>query len=206
MALIPKLQFCLNNSCSELLISETTGAYNALTNVGGYGAPNPELVEVLGYTLTITDPNDVEYTIDLFGVGIGYFPTTDSTIEYSIPLTSLGNRTVIEDGYWQFSWEVTGLIDNFPDPGTNFTATGNSASYFTCNAECCVAALLAKIDIDEDECNCNDNSKNIMNYLKAKAFLESLKNAAFCGKLTLFNTIQSAITKLCNKTDCKTCN
>jgi hypothetical protein len=204
MALVPKLQFCLNNSCSELVVSETTGAYNALTNTGGYGAPNPELVEVQGYTLTITDPDDVTYTIDLFATA--EFPTDDSTIQYTIPMSQLGNRTVIEDGYWQFSWTVTGLIDDFPNPGINFTASGNSASYFTCNAECCVSALLAKIDIDEDECNCNDNSKNIMNYLKAKAFLESLRNAAFCGNLTLFNTIQAAITKLCNKTDCKTCN
>lgn len=204
MALIPKLQFCLNNSCTELLVSETTGTYNALTNVGGYGNPNPETSEVSTYTLIITDPDNIQYTIDLFATTV--FPTTDSTITYSIPLTSLGNRTYIEDGYWQFSWTVTGLINNFPDPDLPFSNSNNSASYFTCNAECCVAALLAKIDITEDECNCNDNSKNIMNYLKAKAFLESLKNAAFCGKLTLFNNIQSAITKLCNKKDCKTCN
>ena len=204
MALVPKLQFCLNNSCSELVVSETTGAYNAQTNVGGYGHPNPETTEVGTYTLIITDPDNVQYTINLFATTV--FPTTDSTIQYTIPMSQIGNRTVIEDGYWQFSWTVSGAIINFPDPDISFSASGNSASYFTCNAECCVSALLAKIDIDEDECNCNNNSKNIMNYLKAKAFLDSLRNAAFCGNLTLFNTIQTAITKLCNKTDCKTCN
>jgi len=199
MALIPKLNFCLNNSCSELLVNETTGVINPTSNVGGYGSPNPTTAIVTSYSLIITDPNDVTYTIDLFASN---FPTTDSTMEYSIPLSLLGNRTVIEDGFWQFSWTVASNVAL-----EEFTAVGNSASYFTCNTECCVAALLAAIDVEEDDCNCNkEQSQKILDYLKAKAFLESLRNAAFCGKLTLFNNIKSILTKMCAKVDCTTCN
>lgn len=202
MAVTPTLTFCLSNSCSELSVSETTGAYNALTNTDGWGTPNPETSDALTYVLTITDPDGVEYTIDLFANG---FPTTDSTIEYSIPLTSLGNRTSIEDGFWQFAWIVTGTY-GFPISSA-FSYSGNSAYYFTCNTECCVAALLADITIEEDDCNCNDKqSEKVLNYLRAKAFLEALKNAAFCGKLTLFNNIKAAIDKICASTDCRTCN
>ena len=196
MAFTPTLTFCLSNSCTELSVSETTGVYNVTTNPGGYGTPNPATGDVSSYVLVITDPDDVEYTIDLFANG---FPTTNSDFEYSIPLTSLGNRTVIEDGYWQFAWTVvsTGPV----------TSTGNSAYYFTCNTECCVAALLANIVLEDNGCNCNDDATaKQMDYLRAKAFLESLKNAAFCGKLTLFNNIKTAINKMCAKTDCKTCN
>ena len=199
MALLPTLSFCLTNSCSELLVSETTGVYNALTNLGGYGAPNPTTAIVTSYSLVITDPSNVQYTINLFANG---FPTTDSTIEYSIPLSSLGNRTVIEDGFWQFSWTVASNVAL-----QEFTAVGNSAEYFTCNSACCVAALLAAIELDEDDCNCNkEQSQKILDYLKAKAFLEALRNAAFCGKLTLFTNIKAAIDKMCAKVDCRTCN
>lgn len=195
MALIPTLSFCLNNSCTELIVTETTGSYNAISNTGGYGAPNPTTGSVSAYSLIITDPNDVSYTINLFTTT--YFPTTDSTIEYSIPLTSLGNRTVIEDGFWQFNWTVTSTGP--------VTSTGNSASYFTCNSECCVKALLAKIDLTTD-CCCSDESSDTNDYLKAKVLLEGLKNAAFCGNLTLFDNIKSSLDRICQKTNCRTCN
>lgn len=198
MALIPKLVFCLSNSCTELSVSETTGTYNASTNVGGYGAPNPTTGAIETYVLVITDPNGTQYTIDLEATTL--FPTTDSTVSYTIPLSSLGNRTVIEDGFWQFSWSA---LSAGP---TN--SVGNSAYYFTCNTECCVAELLADITIDDDGCDaCNDKqAEKTLTYLRAKALLEALKNAAFCGKLTLFTNIKSAINKICAQTNCKTCN
>lgn len=195
MALIPKLVFCLSNSCTELSVSETTGVYNASTNVGGYGTPNATTASVTIYSLVITSPSDQTYTINLFTNG---FPTTNEDFEYTIPMSSLGGRSVIEDGFWQFAWSVR---------AGETTYTGNSAYYFTCNTECCVAELLADITVEEDGCNCNkDITEKVLNYLRVKAFLESLKNAAFCGKLTLFNTIKTAIDKICATTDCRTCN
>ena len=196
MALIPKLTFCLTDSCTELIVSETTGAYNATTNVGGYGSPNPTTASVSSYSLVITSPDNTDYTINLFTNG---FPTTDSTIQYSIPLASLGNRSVIEDGYWQFAWTVVG------NDGEAYTVENNSAYYFTCNSACCVKALRAKIDLNDD-CCCSTSNSEVEDYLKAKVLLDGLKDAAFCGKLTLFNNIKANLTKLCNKTDCKTCN
>lgn len=198
MALIPTLSFCLNNSCTELIVSETTGAYNAISNLGGYGAPNPTTASVTTYTLVITDPDDITYTINLLSTT--YFPTTDNTIEYSIPLTSLGNRTVIEDGYWQFAWTVSSNVSL-----QEFTAIGNSANYFTCNSECCVSALLANIDLNDD-CCCSDTSSEVTDYLKAKVLLAGLKNAAFCGNLTLFDNIKTTLDRICAKTACRTCN
>lgn len=194
MALIPKLVFDLNNSCSELSFSETTGAYS-VTNTGGYGAPNPATSDIETYVLVITAPDGTQYTIDLKNTGL--FPTTNSTIVYTIPMALLGNRTVIEDGYWQFSWSALSAGPTH--------SIGNSAAYFTCNADCCVAALLAKIDFTDD-CCCSDDHNNINDYLKAKVLLEGLKNAAFCGNISLFHNIQTTLDKICRKTDCKTCN
>ncbi len=200
MALTPKLVFCVDNGCSELIVRETTGGYNP-NNTGGYGIPNPETTDVTTYSLVITDPDGETYTINLFTSG---FPTVDNTIEYSIPLTSLNNRSIIEDGFWQFQWTVSGTVSN-PDP-VPFEASGNTAYYFTCNAECCVAELLAKIDMLDDNCCCDSSNTYVEDYLKAKVLLAGLKNAAFCGKTTLVNNIKASLDKICLKTDCKTCN
>lgn len=201
MALTPKLNFCLSNSCTSLVVNETTGGYNSV-NIGGYGSPNPQTTDVTTYTLVITDPEGTTYTINLLSTT--FFPTVDDTVEYEIPLSSLGGRTFIEDGMWQFYWTVSGTVSN-PDP-VPFSATGNSAYYFTCNSECCVSELLAKINMSNVDCCKSESSVYMKDYIKAKVLLTGLKNAAFCGNLNSFNTIKKVLDKICKKTSCKTCN
>jgi hypothetical protein len=128
----------------------------------------------------------------------------DSTVEYEINASSIGGRTYFEDGMWQFIWTVSGTVSN-PDP-VPFEATGNSASYFTCNSECCVSELLAKIDMTNVQCCNNKSTEYVEDYLKANVLLQGLKNAAFCGNITMFNNIKKVLDKICKKTDCKTCN
>jgi len=201
MALIPKLVFCVQNSCTELIVRETTGSYDAETNVGGYGTPNPDTITALVYTLTVIAPDGTSYTINLLTEG---FPTEDSSFEYSIPLSQLGNRTVIEDGFWQFIWTISGEVLADPE-NIPYEYSGNTAYYFTCNSECCVAALLAKINFI-DSCSCTTTNQKVENYIKAKVLLIGLQDAAFCGKSTLFNSIKENLDKICLKKDCKTCN
>jgi hypothetical protein len=40
MALVPKALLSLTNKCNKVSITDTTGVYNATTNVGGWGSPN----------------------------------------------------------------------------------------------------------------------------------------------------------------------
>lgn len=192
MALTPTITLCLNSGCTTLTLRETTGAYNASTNTGGYGAPNPEIAAVTAAVLTVTDPDGTEYEIDLFTEG---FPTDNEDFEYEIDLADLGDRESIEDGYWQFSYTVTS--------GDDYTGTKNY--FFYCNIECCVNRLLTLVEADE--CLCDEvNNKNIDNYIKAKTFLESLKNAANCYNETNFNRIKTLLDKLCRNSGCRTCN
>ena len=190
MALVLKINACVKTACTELTISELTGAY-AVANPGGYGAPNITTGAVTSAILTITSPSNQVYNINLLTTG--YFPTTNSSSEYVIPMSQLGNRTFIEDGQWTFYYNIkTG-------------AYVTTRSYiFTCNTECCVAELLA--NIDDVDCNCQDTTDQIMDYLKAKAFLDSLKYAAYCGNNTAYSKLKNILDKMCAKTSCKTCN
>ena len=193
MALTPTIELCVQSSCTELVFKETTGAYSA-TNTGGYGAPNVTINNIVSAVLTVTSPSDVEYEIDLFTED---FPTTDTEFEYIIDLDDIGSPTTITDGQWSFIYRVTTDAD--------VVYTANASYLFTCNSQCCVAQMLA--NIEPDSCDCNvENVQKINDYLKAKAFLESLKHAAYCGNLSRFTKIKALIDKLCAKVDCPTCN
>lgn len=102
MALIPQLKICAKNNCTQLSITDTTGAYDASTNTGGYGAPNIDPGDA-GFSATISvnggDPIDVtsqvpstvtgDFTYDLIDAEltdgwqtIVYTVTTDATSDH----------------------------------------------------------------------------------------------------------------------------
>ena len=145
MSLVLNIQACVQTACTELLIKETTGVYNASTNTGGYGSPNATTASVLTAVLTITSPSAQVYTINLFDNG---FPSSVTTFEYVIPMSELGNRTEIEDGQWTFLYTITTNTD------TTYRVT--KSYIFTCGSECCVAKLLGDLDISD--CDCTDTT------------------------------------------------
>lgn len=193
MALVLKFNACVQTACTELVVKELTGVYNASTNTGGYGTPNPTTGDVLTAVLTVTSPSAQIYTINLFDNG---FPSSVTTFEYVIPMSELGNRTEIEDGQWTFLYTIT--------TDTDETYQVTWSKIFTCGSECCVAKLLGDLDITD--CDCTDTTKAEDNYLKAFTNLQSLKYAAFCGNLTEYNKILNILSKLCTNTGCKSCN
>jgi len=194
MALTPTINLCLRTGCSQLIFKDTTGAYS-LTNTTGYGAPNPEIADFDTATLTVIAPDDTEYVIDLLAEG---FPTVDTEEEYQIDLADLGNRTVIEDGYWQFVYTIITTGD--------VTYTAVFAGIFTCNTKCCVQRILLLIDENKFGLPDKQNNTRINNYLMAKAYLDSLVYYANCGNLDKFNNIKRVIDKLCANINCTSCN
>jgi len=92
MALEIKDTFNVNGQGNAILLTDATGSYNA-SNTGGYGTPNPDTSDITADSCSITLPNSSTYlstgstyTFDVFGT----FPTTDTTLEYSIQSYSLG--------------------------------------------------------------------------------------------------------------------
>ncbi len=194
MALTPTIVLCVQSGCTELTFSETTGAYDSVTNTGGYGSPNINIADVANAVLRITSPDDTICDIDV--KDLSDFPTTNEDFEYSIDLADLEDRTSIEDGYWQFSYRVT--------DGASTLYEGTKAYFFYCNSNCCVERLLAGIEVDE--CMCSEStSKKIENYTLARTMLQSLKAASSCSNVTNFNKIKTLLAKLCRSTGCKTC-
>lgn len=195
MALVPSINVCVKTACSILTFSDTTGVYNDETNPTGYGTPNPDTDDFDQATLVIIAPDETEYTIDLTDLDAG-FPTNNPDFQYTIPSELIGDRTIIEDGYWQFIYTITN--------GDTYIAS--KTSIFTCNSQCCVNAMLLNIDAENTSIFNITNTKRINEYIKAKAFLDALKYYAFCGNLDKFTNIKLVIDKICAKSGCKTCN
>lgn len=67
---------------SEIFLKDSTGAYNGTTNVGGYGTPNADQPEVVGFsfrnwkddaaygTLVVADPDDITALFASDGLGV----------------------------------------------------------------------------------------------------------------------------------------
>lgn len=190
MSLILNFEICQANGCKDLIFSETTGAYNATYNTGGYGAPNETTAAAVTATLIITNASGLVTTIDLMPEG---FPT-DDIIADGYTITS---STVLPDGMYTFVYNVT-----YNYHGSIVTYSKSISKLFYCNSECCVNQMLSNLNLT---CDCCETDENIKVYYKAWTFLQALKNAAQCGDVTTFNNILKIITKLCKNNNCKTC-
>lgn len=194
MALVPSINVCVKTACSVLTFRETTGAYTS-SNTTGWGTPNPSPdPPTNNATLIIIAPDNTQYTVILSNHG---FPNNDPTYEYVIPSSAIGNRIIIEDGYWQF-------IYTFNISSTSYIAS--KTAIFTCNTKCCVNSMLLNIDAENTSIYNITNNKRISEYVKAKAFLDALQYYAFCGNLDKFTNIKLVLDKICSKSGCKTCN
>jgi len=194
MALTPTINVCIKSACTQLAFYDTTGEYNVSTNPGGYGSPNPNTGSFTSAILTIITPDNTIYNVDLTALSAG-FPNSNEEFSYIIPSAQIGGRTTIEDGYWQFIYTI--------DNGTTYIAS--KTSIFTCTSTCCVNKMLLAIDFEASFDN-KANNKKITDYLKAKAFLDALRNYAYCGNTSKVENIKLIIDKLCARSGCKTCN
>ncbi len=193
MSLLLKFSVCSSCNCSEIDFSELTGVYNASTNTTGYGTPNPDPEDFIFSSITITDPNGIENTIDTSEVGL---PTDDTSFGYTITSDALYGLTDSKfiDGIYTLVYTIE---DNV---GTTYTQTG----YFgiTCNANSCKNLLLQKvINSCCDDCKSNDFN----NYLTALVLCNGLEASISIGDITAFNKQLSIINKLCQSMGCN-CN
>jgi len=189
MALQLNFSTCVINSCSQIRFTETTGVYNS-SNTTGYGTPNPLDSAMTSATLTITNPDGVTYTLDLFVTSL--FPTYNTSQYYDIPLSSIGSPTSIEDGEWLFVYTVSDGVDTY---------TKTIYKYFYCNSECCIKQMQPNVET----CDCCKETQSYKDYILAWTQLESLKKAAACGDVDNFNAIKKIVDKLCLNNGCKTC-
>lgn len=195
MPLILKENAHVGNACRTLYFTDTTGLYS-VTNIGGWnnvGGTNPNILisSVTSSNIIITLPDGVTTVTITNPVGI---PSSNNTFEYAISATTVSSgSTYIADGLYQIQYTVV-------SGGTTYT-TGKRYFLFTCNVECCVHKMSAKIATASD-CSCD--STIIKNALYASALLKGLLANKDCGNITAINSLLTKLKSICNfsDTDC----
>lgn len=195
MAVQLSFEVCQSLDCRSLVFTETTGEYSS-SNITGWGSPNKLTSDAETAVLIVTTPSGADYTFNLFTESPA-FPTSDDEREFVIDTTDIGGTTGsrIPNGLYLFRYSVTRTT------ATAFSYSQQIQQLFYCTARCCVNSMFADLDF---ECDCCE--EEIDRALKAKAMLYSLELAAGAGHIDKFNNLLDILTKLCNNTNCNSCN
>jgi hypothetical protein len=173
----------VGNACRSLYISELTGVYDDPDNLGGWDTPNPATSDADETHLIVTFPNGTTIVDITDPTGM---PTDDDKFEYEITAAVLGGAHV-SDGLYSIEYTVTIGDDTY--------TTGKKYFLFTCNIECCVSKMFARIATMSD-CSCD--SVVIKNALYASALKNGLLALKDCGNITGINSLITKLNTICN--------
>lgn len=206
MALQVSLSYVQQDSCGEMVLTDTAGAYHVTTNPDGWGTPNlpiddgtvtyAELVisrYTDGSTLTVVETLDLitlwetltGLTSDPFDSG-----TTPSNVIFTIP-SSVVDFT---DGCYQITYKV-GNGTTYEDSTITSTVTYNIATY--CNIECCIEQRLADSP-NEFECVTCSNA-HLETTMILWTLLQALKLAACSASIDIYLNILSTLQAACEQ-------
>lgn len=187
MALELDFSICQLGDCESVKLKELTGAYNAITNTTGWGAPNVEIANYLYAKVEffLNGTGDAVYTAEFSNE---LFPTTDTDFEYEIPVS-------LTDGWYSIVYTV-----QTAEGVTTAEYTKTIYQSFYCNVKCCVMSMLDGIDLD---CDCSNDTIDKFN--RAYALLVGLEKASGCGNLTNFTNILTELQKICLNNNCQNC-
>lgn len=124
MAISLKLSVTQADNCKSFTVEDATGAY-AVTNTGGYGAPNFATTDVTASTIKFTKFNTSDtYSINTYST----LPNTSGTV-FTINNTDVGYSAsgAIPDGVYTIAYTLTGHF--------NITAVSTSQKTFTVSGD-----------------------------------------------------------------------
>lgn len=197
MALIPKLSFCNSNDCTKVQVTDDTGAYDATDNLGGWGAPNVLLANVVSATIKVLKPGGVkdkdEVIIDLQS------QIPNSTFQFKILKTQdfiEGTDKLFPDGTYQIDYTVV------VSTGSPLSYTYHTELNLVCQTGLCVLDMMSKIA--KTGCDCDDTL--ITDGERAYYIHQTIKSAAECQRPTEVTDLIILLNKLCkSKDNCFTC-
>lgn len=185
-----ELKFYFKDSFDGLsqVFSEFTSAYNASTDLGGYGSPNPTTGSLTYTELKIQMRGEsTVYTV----TPITGFPSdkTNPPDTFPVPYTSFGGK---RDGIFHITYSVG-------TSSSNIVASNDYYFAFIPNIRCCMRKLRQGMKISKG-CGCKDEKWESM--LNNWALVESLCGVLICENL---DEVQEVIDYLKQFATCKGC-
>lgn len=170
MALVPTICVTLSDDCTTAYFFETTGAYNATSNLTGYGAPNNATSDFTTATITVllAGSTVAETAIDVFNLST-QFPTSVNTRARQIDAADFG-LTEFPVGLTRFTYRIT---------GSSIAFRADKLILANCDYKCAVDKMLLAIAKNPESCACEDS--RITDWMYAQSMLEGAQLATCCG-------------------------
>jgi len=211
MALIQTFTYVRSDDYTSIVVTDTTGLYNATTNPGGYGGVNPAEGDFTTFDISIYLPDAETLLPSTTAVVVDAYSALPSDSNGTFTLTSLVllgvADTVLVDGVYQFG---TSAIDS-GGAETEYTTTTYVAYYQI--VECCIDNMIA----ETVGCGCSGDSKKIQSLSKAIVNLYALSPKvvnevitlsplASCGLWEKAATAILELQDICDNENCGGCN
>lgn len=184
----------LDSTCGITTFTDTTGAYDASTNTGGYGTPNAGKGSNATYiTLTIKNlTTDTSYTaieLDLDETSQSFNITTLTNAADSI------SDTTYPDGVYTFTFSHKADDDE--------TYTSVVTKLFTCAVSCRLATYAQQ---ELGDClTCGDKLDFGNKYIGYRGLLSGIRYLAQTGDYTNVKTVLDCLNDFLDNEDCKNC-
>jgi len=211
-------QICVEDSCTKLLFSDTTGSVDAAcasdVNELGYGLVGGiESADVEGAIINIYYPlmtNSVKFTFviasdvitdatitDLNNVTTNIFSLLTSTVfpfvDFDISADYGVTVPEITDGLYKWDYNINGTTPE------NFSYTTSDAFTSDCTTDCCIEKSYLEIDID---CGCFENK--IKTIIRSEVFLWGSRYAMNVGQDSKADELLTKAKENC-ESNCKDC-
>lgn len=198
------IHLCQTSNCKTIKFSETTGEYNASSNPGGWGTPNPEVGDVTSTVVSFTLPSGTISTFDSAELGVlnpfAAFPDDTGTLEVSLTMANFGGAatSAFEDGVYSITYTVNGLVNGVD----TYTATVTQTFFLTCQIRCCIDKMFHLAS----QADCTDcKPEKLNNALEAESYLKAAEFAAACGKIEMAKKHLAKAQWICNSKNCTNC-
>lgn len=197
MALEEKFQLQENGDRLSASFSEQTGTYNALTNLGGWGVPNPVLGDAVITNILIQRRDDTTETVYTYNPT--NFPTNNPLVTEDIPYTSFGGTSSTDkiiDGLYHVTYQ------NIDSGGVTI---GENDFYFPLvgGLQCCLTRLRRKLPLPTNGCKCSH--KLLDEVANAQLLLDSICDQVRCDDLDGAQRTIDYLKKFCS-CHCTDCN
>ena len=205
MALELNVKFTRSNDYQSIVATDLTGVYNALTNSGGYGAPNPAVGDFVSFDIIVTPPDPVTLMPTGTPVTVAAYPSLPSSSNgtFTIANVDLGLAPTdnIVDGVYLFTVQADTGVAQF---------TYERYAVYSDIVACCIRNLT----LQAFGCDCNGKTKNLV---KANMWLSLVQQSVndsgeviqsqveLCSQWTKAAEILRELQKICNNNNCKGC-
>lgn len=194
MATQVKMNIILPSDCSNVYFLDATGAYDAVLNPGGFGAPNNAITDFSTAVLIVTLPGSTvpEAPINIYG--ISEFPSVDTTLAWKLSPSDFG-ITSFSTGLMRVTYIITLT--------TGGSYTVSELFLIACEYQCCLDKKKRDIAKNTSSCGCTDSKTMEMLYIEA--LLEAAYAATCCGDIDSVNDCLAILKTKCSSSSCVNC-